>query len=142
MACSNTASPFLLPLENITLSDNEVQQGFNFRIGTPPKVFSLRPRTSQSHISLYNASTCGNISLQNCAGLRGGLYDADGSTTYAMRTAQDWSGKIWPQSQKLPFSYFDDVLEIVGNITESDFPFALQPPVVGMLSTLADSLHD
>lgn len=127
MACSNTAQPLLLPFTNVTLN-NKIVRGIRLDIGTPPKAFSLRPRTSSSHVGLYNTSTCGNITAAKCESLRGNLYAGNASDTFYTSTAQDWNGSMWSNEQGLAYAFFEDVLQVGSSKPIPNFSLVLEPP--------------
>lgn len=132
MTCANTASPLLLPWENLTVSSDGqiIQRGIRLGFGTPEQLVSLRPRTSRSDIWLFDATDCDGDPA--CIGISGGVYNVSASSTIINTSKQYWNGSYGTLAKDDGNNtYFYDVLHFNDDTSSSGYPFFMNPTKLG-----------
>lgn len=114
MACPNGATPLLLPIENVTVSDSgkAMARGIAIGVGNPQQILyvcgsqiyaslcyglsnslrSLLPSAADDDLFVTNVANCGDTTNDTCIGTVGGVFSPGKSSSYVLTTKGQWNG--------------------------------------------------
>ncbi|KIV97165.1 hypothetical protein PV10_00947 [Exophiala mesophila] len=154
--CRNTAPPARLLISSNNLAQDQTTApatGIPLAIGNPLQRFSIRPRILDQTI-FGRADGCEGETDYACISRRGGVYDADSSSTSTSSADVDsWNGTLGRTTPENYELYNDDLTLILqdNETTIHGFPFTTDSPLspvtrgslgIGFNSTFLNALVD
>jgi hypothetical protein len=141
MACPNGATPLLLPIENITVSDSgkAISRGIAIGLGNPQQIISLVPTTAADDLFVNNVAECGDATNDTCIGTLGGVFSPGKSSSYVLTTKSQWNGTKDYDVDGGSFIFFNDELRYGESGDAGGYPAYMNEPGYSELHALGVS---
>ena len=136
MGCPNGATPLLLPIENVTVSESGVaiSRGIAIGVGNPQQILSILPSTASDDLFITNVANCGDSKNDTCIGTVGGVFSPGKSSSYVVTTKSQWNGTKDYDVDGGSYIFFNDELRYGETGSELGYPTYMNEPGYGKLS--------